>query len=460
MPESALQDLRDSNLAHLLAISGLHMAMACLSVFALVRVAAAATPLSAGLAPKKIAAIAALCAGAAYLTLSGGGVPSERAFVMAAVAFGAVLVDRPPVTLRAVALAALLMLLWRPESLFDVGFQLSFAATTAMVAVFETARGWFRAERAPRWPRAVGLWAGALLVSSATAGAATAPFAALAFNRLSRYGLLANLAAVPAMGLVVMPLGVAAVCLTPIGLDTPVYQVMALGVRYVLAVAEAVAALPAATRTISAAPPEVGALLALGGLCACLWRAWALKAIGALPLAAALWLWSAAERPDLLISPGGRLIGVAGEEGRAFDRDVVRRARYAAGLWLRRDGDPAALEEAARRRRFAFFRTGAAARLPEGWRVERFDGRLPPSGGLSRLCRGPTVVIAPWARRAEFSAAKAAARGAPCLIFDAAALQIAGAVAIWTPEPGRPPKIWRAGGRGPDRPWRRARQPE
>ncbi len=85
---------------------------------------------------KKVAAVGALAAGAAYLALSGGNVATERAFVMVAVMFLAVLMDRRALTLRAVAVAAIIVLSLRPEVLPEPGFQMSFAATTALVAVF------------------------------------------------------------------------------------------------------------------------------------------------------------------------------------------------------------------------------------------------------------------------------------------------------------------------------------
>ena len=137
----ALDALRASNTAHLLAISGLHMGLLTGFIFAALRLALAAVPGLALIWPiKKLAAGGAMLAGAAYLALSGGNVATERAFVMAAVVLFAVMVDRRAFSLRAVALAALIVLTLRPEALMGPGFQMSFAATTALVAVF----GWMR----------------------------------------------------------------------------------------------------------------------------------------------------------------------------------------------------------------------------------------------------------------------------------------------------------------------------
>ncbi|MEL6980459.1 MAG: ComEC/Rec2 family competence protein, partial [Pseudomonadota bacterium] len=482
LPEPTLQALRDANLAHLLAISGLHMAMACMTMFALVRLLCAAPARAPfGVAPKKIAAVAALATGAVYLQLSGGGVPAERAFIMAAVAFGAVLADRPAVTLRGVAFAACVILLLRPESLLQAGFQLSFAATTAMVAAFEASRGIWRRERGAGIGMRAALWAGALVVSSAVAGLATAPFAALAFHRLTRYGLVANLLAVPFMGAWIMPLGMAALAAAPFGGDAPFYQMAALGVGAVLAIAETVASWPGAVYGAPAAPSLVPALITLGGLCLCLWRSLALKALAAAPLIAAAAIWSAAERPDLLIGRGGSLLAVrtdldhAAAEGarrdgsepsvrffaadaarRAFDRDP-RRRDYVASLWLRRDGEIPDLERATRRQAFARFSGGAAARLPGGWRVERVDARGRGAEALKRLCREKTLLIAPRHRLgAEFGPRRRAptALTPDCLALSAEALRQGGAAAVWAPTAaGARPRIVFAAALAPRRPW-------
>ena len=148
-----------------------------------------------------------LAAAAAYLGLSGGNVATDRAFVMVAV-----MLDRRALCLRAVA--AIIVLCLRPEALMGPGFQMSFAATVALVAVF----GWLRGAQialGPRWLRPILT----VVISSAVAGVATAPVGAAHFNQFAQYGLIANLASVPLMGLLVMPAAVLAACQLPLGLD-------------------------------------------------------------------------------------------------------------------------------------------------------------------------------------------------------------------------------------------------
>lgn len=327
------QALRDTNLAHLLAISGLHMGLLAGFVFGAVRLGLALMPAVALRVPvRKIAALAALTASAGYLALSGGNVATERAFVMVAVALVAVLCDRRAISLRAVAVAALIVLVLRPEALLGPGFQMSFAATTALVAVFSRLRS--APQKMPRW-----LWAVlAVMLSSAVAGFATAPVAAAHFNRVAQWGLIANLSTVPLMGVLVMPAAVVAACLAPFGLEAPALWVLGRGLAWVLTVAHEIAGWQGASRHIVSPGPPVLPLLAAGGLFAMLWRG-RLALLGGFPVIIAFSLWSSAVRPDLLIDESGALVGLMGREGRALSRD--NSAGFVARVWLENDGDGA-----------------------------------------------------------------------------------------------------------------------
>jgi len=150
---STMEDLRAANLAHLLAISVLHMGLLTGFVFLLIRFALVLWPRKGVQWPiKKIAAAAAIVVGAIYLLLSGGNVATERAFIMVTVMFLAVILDRCALTLRAVAIAATIVLTLRPEALIGPGFQMSFAATTALVFVFGLLRN-IDLYRYPKWAR-------------------------------------------------------------------------------------------------------------------------------------------------------------------------------------------------------------------------------------------------------------------------------------------------------------------
>lgn len=407
--QAPLQALRDSNLAHLLAISGLHMGLLAGFVFGTVRLFLSLGPaLALRLPVKRIAAAAALVAASCYLLLSGGNVATERAYVMVAVALGAVMLDRRAFSLRAVAFAALIVLMRRPESLLSPGFQMSFAATTALVAVF----GWIRDRKiplGPSWLRPVA----AVVISSAVAGAATAPFGAAHFNSMAHFGLLANLLSVPLMGVLVIPAAVLAACLLPLGLDWIGLWLMGLGLRWILGVATWVSGLDGATGQVVSPGAAVLPLVALGGLMLALWQG-RLRWCGLPLLAAALLLWSGAERPQVLIAANGGLVGVMTEQGRALSRE--KGAGFVAGIWLENDGDAADQPQA------AALWPGGDGRVKR-WRLgdrELVHLRGKRAAGAFDKCRADQIVVA---------TAAVAVRG-PCQVFDAPRLRQTGALRL------------------------------
>lgn len=414
--KATTEDLRASNLSHLLAISGLHMGLLTGFVYALFRYGLALWPAVALRWPiRKWAAMLALAAGALYLGLSGGNVATERAFIMVAVMFLAVICDRRAVTLRSVAMAATVILVVRPEVLAEPGFQMSFAATTALVAAFGAMRDW-KGRKPPRWLNPVL----AVVISSSVAGLATAPVAAAHFNRIADYGLIANLLSVPLMGLVVMPAAVLTACLWPLGLAWIGLKVMQPAIHWILAVAHHVAGLEGAVTYVPAPGPNILPILALGLLWLVLWRGRARWA-GLLPAALALALWVGSERPEVLISDTGGLVGVMTPEGRALNK--AKGEGFAAESWLENDGDGAAQDAAFARSAFA----GTKAELSfdiAGWTVLHLTGR----GAADRAgdgCGAASLVIlsADWDGAAD------------CPILDRKALSALGAVAIYaTPD--------------------------
>jgi len=332
MDIDTIEALRVTNLAHLLAISGLHMGLLTGFVFAAIRLLFALWPWAALRWPtKKLAAIAGLVAGAYYYALSGGNVATERAFIMVSVMFCAVLMDRRAITLRAVAIAATLVLIARPEVLLSPGFQMSFAATTALVAAFGFLREWPGA-RPPRWAS----WGIGLVVSSTVAGLATAPVAAAHFNRFADYGLIANLLSVPLMGLVVMPGAVLAAVLAPIGLAWIGLWAMKPGIDWILMIADWVSGFEGASTLVVSPDGSVLPLLSLGALWMVLWKG-KTRVLGVFPLAFGFLMWSNTERPDILISEGGGLIGVLTSDGRVLSKE--KGDGFSAKVWLENDGD-------------------------------------------------------------------------------------------------------------------------
>src|SRR5690606_29541359 len=146
---------------------------------------------------------------------------AERAAITAAVAFLAILADRQAISLHSLALAAIAVLLLQPEAVTEPGFQMSFAATAALVALAEI---WPRPVREIDVPWPIRLvqgavaWTAASLAVSFVAGLATGPFAIQHFNRVSTWGLFANLAVAPISSFLMMPGLALGAALTPFGL--------------------------------------------------------------------------------------------------------------------------------------------------------------------------------------------------------------------------------------------------
>ena len=217
--EATNDAFRDSGILHILSISGFHMAIMAGSVFFLVRLGLALFPSIALRYPiKKWAAAAAMLAGFAYLLISGAAFATVRSAIMISIMFLAVLLDRPALALRNVILAATLILVLFPESLFDVGFQMSFAAVLALVSVYEALRTrdlWARLMEHTA-SRLVVFFAG-IVLSTLIASAAVAPFAAYHFHKSQQYAVIANLIALPVCNVLVMPAALAALIAMPLG---------------------------------------------------------------------------------------------------------------------------------------------------------------------------------------------------------------------------------------------------
>ncbi len=435
-----LNAMRDSGLAHLLSISGLHIGLAAGLFFFGIRVGLAFVPAIALRYPvKKWAAVAAIVAALLYAGLAGWTTPTQRSVIMAGIAFLAIILDRSPISLQLVAWAAFLVLLFQPDSLLGASFQMSFAAVFALVVVFERLGPWF-ARRRQGWGEGtswdarlfnalVWLWISlaATVATSFVAGLATLPFALYHFDRISVYGVVANAIAVPLTGFVIMPAAALALILMPFGLDAWPLAVMAWGCDALLIVARWVASWPGAVALVPAPAASALPLLAAGLLWLGLGRGLP-RWIGMAPILAGLATAWLAERPALLISPSGKLIAFRTPAGDLV-LDSPRADRLVRDTWLRRNGqkrfeDVADLQDGA-----AWLRCteracdyGAAPVI----RVLLGDAITDPAD-----CAGASLLIAVRANAVpdcpaaqEIGAADLAAQGAHAVFVDAAGLRV------------------------------------
>jgi competence protein ComEC len=332
-----------SGLGHVLSISGYHMAVVAGVVFFAVRALLALIPALATSFPiKKWSAAAALAAALFYLLLSGAEVATQRSFFMTAVVLIAVMVDRRAVTFRTLAVAAMIVLVLAPEALVHPSFQMSFAATLGLVALVQIGMPRLFASPDNSATAKVALWGGreimTLALASLVAGLATTPYAAFHFHRVTPYGVLANLAAMPVVSAVVMPAGLLGLLAMPFGLDGVFWWLMGVGIDWMIAVTRWVADLPGAIGRMAAfgTGPLIAASLGiiLLGLLRTPLR-WSGAAVLGLSVAWAL----ALPQPDILISADGHNVGVRGKDGRLH---LMRTAKdnFLLKEWLAADADP------------------------------------------------------------------------------------------------------------------------
>jgi competence protein ComEC len=257
--------------------------------------------------------------------------------------------------------------------LLGPSFQMSFAAVIALVAFYETFREPIaRRQREGGSLRRVALYFVGICLTSAVATVATTPYAVYHFNRFALYALPANMLAVPITGFWVMPWAMVACLLMPFGLESWGLVPMGWGVDAIIAVAEAVAAWPAAVRLVPSVPAWGLALLTAGGLWICIWRrAW--RRLGLLPIAAGCASLLVVRPPDLIVSADAKLIAARAADG-AYMMSSPRGAKMTEETWLRR----------------------AAAELGEVWPASgtSTDGALScDSVGCLYRARGRTVAI-------------------------------------------------------------------
>lgn len=329
---------RDSGLAHLLSISGLHMSMVAGLVFLVVRGALALIPPLALRYPiKKWTALAALAATFLYLLLAGAPVPTQRSFIMIAIVLLAVLIDRTALSMRTVAWAAVAVLLWQPQSLVGASFQMSFAAVVALIAAYEGLAPRLAVSRGEGgMVRRLALYGAGIAFTTIVAGAATAFYAAHHFSRFASWSVAANLAAVPVTGFVVMPFGMLGLLLVPLGLEAWPLRVAGWGVDAVNGIAAAVAGWPGAAVVVPAPPVAALVAFSLGGLWLCLWRGrW--RFWGVPLMAAAVAATGLVRPPDVLIDARAALMAVRGADG-----GLLLSSRRGQGMvraaWLERHG--------------------------------------------------------------------------------------------------------------------------
>lgn len=339
MEEKTTEAFRVSSLAHILSISGTHMAIVCGMTFLLLRsLLSLIPPVAHRLSVKKLSAVVALLLGAFYLALAGFPIPAVRAYVMVAFFFAGVLLDREALTLRSLVWAAVVILLTQPSSVLEPGFQMSFAATVALVVAYRRFAASPLGERweERRWWQRLRVYFGGIVLSSLVASAATAPFAAYHFNQFVPYGVLANLLALPLLSFVIMPALLLALLLWPLGVAAPALALAGWGTRRMIDVAVWVQGIPGAAWYIPPIRPEIFALVVFGMVLFLFarrrWR-YAGLALALAGMMTAPWYVP----PDILVADDGHQLAVNVNNDWVLVRGKSNR-NFAVEMWQQRLG--------------------------------------------------------------------------------------------------------------------------
>lgn len=433
IPQGDREAFRDSGLAHLLAVSGLHMGIIMGVVMGATRLLLALSERAALHWPTKaIAAGAALVVGGAYMLLAGAQVPIMRSFAMASLVTLGLVVGRRALSMRGLALAAVAVMLLSPNQVVGASFGMSFSAVLALIAGYEALRPLLARLHGKGWKRRVVSHVVALVLTSLLAGTASAPFGAYHFGHFQLYFIVANVAAVPLAAFWVMPLGLLALLLMPLGFESLALVPMGWGVDGLLWIGRTVSAWPSATLAVPHMPAWGLCVFSLGLAWLGLWRS-RLRLAGVPVMLAGLLSPLAAPAPDILLSSEARLIAVRADRyylmsqsgASKFVQEAWQNQLAAGPLVPLRTGEP------------AFCRADACRVQRNGQQVMVLRSRKQPD------CTGIDLLVSAEPARDECPA------GVPYV--DRFSVWRNGAVAIWMT--GDAPRILSDRAHRGDRPW-------
>lgn len=338
IPSNQLDNMRHSGLAHLLAISGLHMGMIGGLIFFSFRFLLSLWPFLALNYPiKKIAAIVALMGLVGYLFVSGMSISAVRAYIMISAMFLAICFDRTALSFRMVVIAAIVILLLFPESLTTASFQMSFAAVFALISFYEIVGG-----KLGQFARSGGIirrlfaYVLGVVLTSLIAGLATAPFAIYHFGQFATYSLFANLIAVPIMGLWVMPWAIIAFLMLPFDLALP-FQMMGVGVAYILWIANETAHWPEAVQYLGTYSTIKMILVALFSMWFMIWKT-TIRWLAVPAMVGLMLFYTPSLSPNMLVSGSGNLFAIGTENNRLY-LSSRRIEKFEAERWRLLFGD-------------------------------------------------------------------------------------------------------------------------
>jgi competence protein ComEC len=248
--------------------------------------------------------------------LTGAQVPTVRSCIAALLVLLGIALGRDSISLRLVAVGALIVLLFRPEALAGPSFQFSFAAVTAIIALHSSGLGRRLLLRRDEGPiaRTFRILLGMVLTGLAVE-IALIPFALYHFHKAGLFGVAANLIAIPLTTFVIMPLEAGALVLDIAGIGAPLWWAAGHALEGLLWLARTVASARGAVATLASMPSWSFALMVAGGLWLCLWTTKP-RLFGFVPFAVGAVAALLSPTPDLLVTGDGRHLAVVATDGR------------------------------------------------------------------------------------------------------------------------------------------------
>ena len=335
IPTELRQAFADAGLAHVLAISGLHLSLIAGLIFLLLRRLMCLWPIISNRFPvKKIAAILAAIASGLYMAIADFGIPVQRSFVMISLAMLAICLDRTAFSMRSLAIAAVVVLIFSPQSLLSASFQLSFSAVLGLLAFYESVWQCLQEKVIKSSSNFLGfkklLWGiFGILMTTLIASLATTPFSVAFFQRFTAQAILGNLLAIPLVGFLIMPLGLFSVLSLLFGGSDSLFWLWEKSLAILCYIAELVAKLPGAAIHVKAVPAHSLAIFSIGMLWLCLWKkSW--RWFGAVPICIGIFLWRIYELPiayisqqcDVMACKVGDVVCISNEKNNTFTTDI------------------------------------------------------------------------------------------------------------------------------------------
>jgi len=337
--KSAIESMRASGLGHLLAISGLHMALVMTGFFFITRSILALIPyISLRYETKKIAAISALAVGGFYLCITGFPISAQRSYIMFSIFFLAITIDRTGTPLRSVAFAALFIMLLSPETVISASFQMSFAAVIALIGMYEMIYLNRKSEFIKFTPsQKIKTYIYGTLLSTLIAGMATAPYSIYNFGTYSNYSLMANIVAIPVTTFWIMPFGILSLIAMPFSLENFPLYMMEKGVELLIDYSTYITSFEGSVTLF----PEINSYIIAAITFSLLWFfIWQTKLrYFSLPILtiAAIGILLSSNDADIIIDEKGSLFAVKNSQNQLVFSSFTK-ARYARNQWTKKNG--------------------------------------------------------------------------------------------------------------------------